>query len=48
MEISPTDPAGIALIVIGAFVAFRVARTLLKLVMIVVVAAGLFLWLGMG
>lgn len=45
MEI--TTPVGIALVVIGVFVALKAAKTVIKLVMIVVVAAGLYLWFGM-
>lgn len=48
MEISPTDPLGIALILVGAFVAFRVARLLIKLLMVAVVLVGLYLWFGVG
>lgn len=47
MEIEPTDPVGIALIVIGVFLAFRVAKTVLKLAMLAVIAVGLYVWLGM-
>ena len=39
-------PLGIALVVIGIFVAFKAVKTVVKLVMIVVVAGGLYLWLG--
>jgi hypothetical protein len=48
VEISPTDPLGIVLILVGAFVAFRVARLLFKLVMVAVALLGLYLWLGVG
>lgn len=44
MEI--TTPVGIGLIVIGVFVAFKAAKTVIKLVMVAVVAAGLYLWFG--
>ena len=46
MELS--TPLGIALVVIGIFVAFKVAKTVVKLVMLVVIAAGLYLWFGQG
>ena len=45
MEI--TTPVGIALVVLGVFVAFKAAKTVVKLVMVLVVAAGLQLWFGM-
>lgn len=44
MEI--TTPVGIALVVVGIFVALKAAKTVIKIVMIVVVAAGLYLWFG--
>lgn len=44
MEI--TTPVGIALVVIGVFVAFKAAKTVIKLVMVLVIAAGLYVWLG--
>ena len=47
MEIEPTDPVGIALIVIGAFVAFRVAKLVIKLLMVGVILVGLYVWLAM-
>ena len=42
MEI--TTPLGIALIVIGVFVALKAAKTIVKLLMIAVIAGGLYLW----
>jgi hypothetical protein len=39
-------PLGIALIVIGAFVAFKAVKTVVKVAMLLVVAAGLYLWFG--
>ncbi len=45
MEI--TTPVGIALVVIGVFVAFKAAKTVLKLIMLAVIALGLYLWFGM-
>lgn len=45
MEI--TTPVGIALVVIGLFVAVKAAKTIIKLTMIAVIGAGLYLWLGM-
>ncbi|GEM_PF-2223055 len=42
-----SSPIGIALIVIGAFLALRVARVVLKLVMVAVVVVGLVVWLGL-
>lgn len=48
MDTSATDPLGIALIVIGALLAFRLAKALLKVVMVLVILVGLYLWLGVG
>ena len=45
MEI--TTPVGIALVVLGVFIALKAAKTVIKLVMVLVVAAGLYLWFGM-
>ena len=45
MEI--TTPVGIALVVIGVFIALKAAKTIVKLLMVLVVAAGLYVWLGM-
>ncbi len=42
MEIS--TPVGIALVVLGVFLAIRVAKTALKLVFLALVALGLYLW----
>lgn len=44
MEI--TTPVGIALIVIGVFVALKAAKTVVKLLMIAVIAGGVYLWLA--
>ena len=46
MELS--TPLGIALVVIGVFVAFKAVKSVVKLVMLVVIAGGLYLWLGGG
>lgn len=46
MDISPGEPLGIALIVVGVLLAFRLAKTLLKIAMVAVVLIGLYLWLG--
>ena len=48
MDLDVSTPVGIALIVIGVFVALKAAKTVVKLVMLVVIAAGLYLWLGAG
>ena len=39
---------GIALVVIGIFVAFKAVKGVIKVVMLLVVAAGLYLWFGKG
>lgn len=39
-------PLGIALLVVGAFVALKAAKLVIKLAMIPVVLVGLYLWLG--
>lgn len=41
-----TDIPAIALVVVGAFLAFKVGKTIVKLLMLAVVAAGLYLWFG--
>jgi hypothetical protein len=43
-----SSPLGIALIVIGAFVAIKAIKTVVKLAMVVVIAIGLYLWFGVG
>lgn len=42
-----SSPLGIALIVVGGILALRVARLVLKLVMLAVVVIGLVIWLGL-
>lgn len=46
MELS--TPMGIALVVIGLVVILKAAQTVVKLLMILVIAAGLYLWFGNG
>jgi hypothetical protein len=41
-----STPLGIVLIAVGAFVAYKAAKAVVKLLMLVVVAAGLYLWFG--
>ncbi|HVM19715.1 MAG TPA: hypothetical protein VM307_07125 [Egibacteraceae bacterium] len=41
-----SDPLGFALLAVGILLALRLGKTVLKLVMAVVAAAGLYLWLG--
>jgi len=43
-----TTPTGIALVVIGIFVAFKAAKAVVKVLMLVVIAVGLYLWFGGG
>ena len=46
MEIS--TPVGIALVVIGLFIAIKAAKTVVKLLMLIVIGVGLYVWLGDG
>lgn len=46
MGLELSTPLGIALVVIGVFVAFKAVKSVVKVVMLVVVAAGLYLWFG--
>ena len=46
MELS--TPLGIALVIIGLVVAFKAVKGVIKLLMIIVIAVGLYLWLGGG
>lgn len=46
MELS--TPLGIALVVIGLIVAVKAAKTVIKVLMLVVILGGLYLWLGAG
>lgn len=39
----PSDLLGLALLAVGAFVAFKAAKLVIKLLMVVVIAAGLYL-----
>ena len=48
MNFEPTTPVGIALIVLGIFIALKAAKTVVKLVMLVVIAVGLYLAFGGG
>ncbi len=41
-----STPLGIVLIVIGALVAWKAAKLVIKLLMIAVVLIGLYLWFG--
>jgi hypothetical protein len=41
-----STPLGIALIAVGAFVAVKALKTVIRLAMVVVVAVGLYLWFG--
>ena len=41
-----TTPVGIALVVIGVIVLLKAVKTVVKVVMLVVIAAGLYLWFG--
>ena len=38
-----TTPVGIALVVIGLFVAFKAVKTVVKVLMLLVIAAGIYL-----
>lgn len=40
------DFVGIGLIVVGALVAFKAVKGIVKLAMLLVIAAGLYLWFG--
>lgn len=46
MELS--TPLGIALVVIGLIVAVKAVKTVVKILMLVVILGGLYLWLGQG
>lgn len=46
MELS--TPLGIALIVVGVIVAVKAVKTVVKVLMLVVILAGLYLWFGVG
>ena len=46
MEMS--TPLGIALVVIGIIVVVKAAKTIVKVLMLVVILAGLYLWFGQG
>lgn len=48
MDLDPSTPLGIVLIVVGAFVALKAAKVIVKVLMLVVVAIGVYLWLGGG
>lgn len=39
---------GIVLVVIGIFVAFKAVKGVVKIIMLLVIAAGLYLWFGKG
>ena len=41
-----TTPVGIALVVLGVIVLLKAVKTVVKVVMLVVIAAGLYLWFG--
>lgn len=43
-----STPLGIALIAVGAFVAFKAIKLVVKLAMVAVVLVGLYLWFGVG
>lgn len=43
-----TTPVGIALVVIGIFVAFKAVKSVVKILMLLVIAGGLYLWFGPG
>jgi hypothetical protein len=45
-DLQLTTPLGIVLIAVGAFVAFKAVKTVVKVAMLLVVAAGLYLWFG--
>jgi uncharacterized membrane protein len=45
-DIELSTPLGIALVVIAAVVAFKAVKTVVKVAMLLVVAAGLYLWFG--
>ena len=46
MNFEPTTPVGIALIVLGIFVAVKAAKTVVKIVMLVVIGLGVYLTLS--
>lgn len=46
MELS--TPLGIGLVVIGLIVAIKAVKGVVKVLMIIVILAGLYLWLGAG
>lgn len=46
MEMS--TPLGIALVVIGVIVVVKAAKTVVKVLMLLVILAGLYLWFGQG
>lgn len=48
MDIEPTTPLGIALIVVGAFVAIKAAKVVVKVLMLLVIGVGVYIWLGGG
>jgi hypothetical protein len=41
-----TDVLGLLLIAVGVFVAIKAAKTVARVLMVLVVAAGLYLWFG--
>jgi hypothetical protein len=45
-DIEITDPLGIALLVIGAFVAFKAVKAVVKVAMVLVMLIGAYLWFG--
>ncbi len=47
LNFDPSTPVGVALIVIGVLVAVRAIKLFVKVAMIAVVAAGLYVWLGL-
>jgi hypothetical protein len=48
MDFDVSTPLGIALIVVGVFVAIKAVKAVVKVAMIVVVLVGLYLWFGVG
>jgi len=43
-----STPLGIALIVIGAFVALKAAKAVIKLAMLAIIVIGVYLWFAAG
>lgn len=43
-----STPIGIAIVVVGIFLAVKVAKTALKFVFLAAVAGGLYLWFGVN